>query len=64
MTVEDLFRILLEEEEVEIELKNKIVWFGKVKDMPNCYFNSIVNLLYSVPYTYESYIRIIIDNVE
>ena len=64
MTVQDLFRILLEEEELEIEIKNEIVWYGKVKDMPNCYFNCIVNLLYSVPYDCESYIRIIIDNVE
>lgn len=64
MTVQNLFRILLDDEEIEIELNNEIVWYGKVKDMPNCYFNSIVNLLYSVPYECESYIRIIIDDVE
>ena len=61
MTVEDLFRILLDDEEIEIELNKEIVWFGKVKDIPNCYFNFIVKLLYSVPYSYESYIRIIVE---
>lgn len=64
MLVQDLFRILLNDQEIEIELKNEIVWFGKVKDIPNYYFNSIVNLLYSVPFSYEDYIRIIIDNDE
>jgi hypothetical protein len=64
MSVQDLFRIVLDDEEIEIELNKEIVWFGKVKDIPNCYFNCIVNLLYSVPYACESYIRIIIDNAE
>ena len=62
MTIQDLFRILLNGEEIEIELKNEIVWFGKVKDIPNCYFNCIVNSLYSVPFSCESCIRIVIGN--
>lgn len=64
MTVQDLFRILLDDEEIEIELKNEMVWFGKAKDIPNCYFNCIVNLLYSDSFSYKACIRIIIDNIE
>lgn len=60
MLVQDLFRIMLDDEVVEIELKNEIIWYGKVKDIPNCYFNCIVNLIYSVPNTDDSYMRIII----
>lgn len=61
MRVEDLFRILLDDEEIEIELNKEIVWLGKVKDIPNCYFNFIVKSLYSIPYSYESCIRITIE---
>ena len=36
MTIQDLFRILLNEEEIEIELKNEIVTCKTEEDFKNC----------------------------
>lgn len=58
MVIEDLFRILLDEEEVEIRRGNKALWYGKVKDMLNCYFSETVKLIYSLKDTYNAYIVI------
>jgi hypothetical protein len=56
MIVQDLYRVILDAEEIEIKLKNGItLWYGKNEDMPNKYFEKIVNTLYSLKGTYEAY---------
>jgi hypothetical protein len=56
MIVQDLYRVILDTEEIEIKLKNGItLWYGKNEDMPNKYFEKIVNRLYSLKGTYEAY---------
>lgn len=55
MTVKDLYRVLFDENEVEIKLKNGIcLWYGKNEDIPIEYFEKIVNAVYS----YDDYIVI------
>lgn len=47
MTVQDLYKVLFDEQEVEIKLKNGIcLWYGKNEDMPIEYFQKIVNAMY------------------
>ena len=59
MTVRDLYRVIFDEEEVEIKLKNGIcLWYGKNKDIPVEYFEKIVNAIYSFDDEYISYIVI------
>ena len=56
MIVQDLYRVILDTEEIEIKLKNGItLWYGKNEDMPNKYFEKVVNTLYSLKGTYEAY---------
>lgn len=56
MIVQDLYRVILDTEEIEIKLKNGItLWYGKNSDMPNKYFEKVVNTLYSLKDTYEAY---------
>ena len=48
MTVQDLYRVIFDEEEVEIKLNNGItLWYGKNEDIPNEYFDKIVKTIYS-----------------
>ena len=55
MTVQDLYRVFFDEQEVEIKLMNGItLWYGKNEDMPIEYFEKIVNAVYS----YDDYIVI------
>ena len=55
MTVQDLYRVLFDEQDVEIKLKNGIcLWYGKNEDIPIEYFEKIVNAVYS----YDDYIVI------
>lgn len=61
MLVQDLYRVIADIEEVEIKLKNGVtLWHGKNEDMPNEYFEKVVNVLYSLKGTYEAYTVIII----
>ena len=62
MIVQDLYRVIDDTEEVEISLKNGVtLWYGKNEDMPNKYFEKVVNAIYSLKGTYEAYIVILID---
>ena len=55
MTVQDLYRVIFDNEEVEIKLNNGItLWYGKNEDMPIEYFEKIVYAVYS----YNDYIVI------
>lgn len=57
MTVQELYKVLFDEEEVEIKLMNGIcLWYGKNEDIPIEYFEKIVNAVYS----YDDYIVIAI----
>lgn len=60
MTVQDLFRILLEIQEVKLysHKLHRYVWNGMIKDMPNCFFDNLVSSLYSLNDTDDSYLRI------
>ena len=59
MTVQDLYRIINDEEEIEIRLdKDIILWYGKNEDIPIEYFGKIVNSIYSFEWSYKSYIVI------
>ena len=62
MIVQDLYRVIDDTEEVEICLKNGVtLWHGKNEDMPNKYFEKVVNAIYTLKGTYEVYIVILID---
>lgn len=62
MIVQDLYRVIHDIEEVEICLKNGVtLWHGKNEDMPIKYFEKVVNAIYSLKGTYETYIVILID---
>ena len=55
MTVQDLYRVIFDEEEVEIKMNNGItLWYGKNEDIPIEYLEKIVNAVYS----YDDYIVI------
>lgn len=59
MTVQDLYRVIYDEDEVEIRLKNGICsWYGKNEDMPSEYFEKIVSTIYSCNYAHITYIVI------
>lgn len=64
MTVENLFRVLLSEQQVEIysHKLQQSIWCGTVKNIPNCFFDNLISSLYSLKGTYESFI--IIDIIE
>lgn len=56
MTVQDLYRIIPDLEEVEIKLKNGVsLWYGKNEDIPIKYFEKYVDALYSLKDTYVAY---------
>lgn len=49
MTVQELYRILLESEEVLFYTnKNFLVWNGLVRDIPSRYFDYLIDNIYSV----------------
>lgn len=55
MTVQDLYRVIFDNEEVEIKAKHGIcLWYGKNEDMPSEYFEKIVNTIYSIKGSCES----------
>ena len=59
MTVQDLYRVIFDEEEVEIKLNNGItLWYGKNEDIPNEYFDKIVKTIYSFNVSNIEYIVI------
>ena len=60
MTVQDLFRILPEYESVLFNTKRVTSeWYGLVKDIPNSYFDCLVESIYSMAHGYSnSYIVI------
>ena len=59
MTVQNLYRVMFDEEEVEIKMDNGItLWYGKNEDMPSEYLEKIVKSIYSFNGINESYIVI------
>lgn len=62
MIVQDLYRVIFDIQEVEICFKNGVtLWYGNNEDMPNKYFEKVVNAIYSLKGVDESYIVILID---
>ena len=61
MSVQDLYRVILDGEELEIKTENGIcLWYGKNEDMPKEYFDKIVDTIYSFEGSNETYIVITI----
>lgn len=57
MLVQHLYKVLFNEQQVEIKMMNGIcLWYGKNEDLPIEYFEKIVNAVYS----YDEYIVIAI----
>lgn len=55
MTVQDLFRILSDYEEVLFNTKSAVdVWHGLVKDIPSDYFDYLIDNIYSLADGYGS----------
>ncbi len=49
MTVQELYRILLDSEEVVFTTnKNFVEWSGLVKDVPSKFFDYLIDTIYSV----------------
>lgn len=49
MTIEDLFRVLIDSTNVFIyDIKiNKYLWYGRVVNMPICYFDRVIKNIYA-----------------
>jgi hypothetical protein len=63
MTVQYLFKILLDEQEIEL-YSHKLhmnVWEGEAKDIPSCFFDNLVTSLYSLNGSVDSYLVISIE---
>ena len=59
MIVQDLYRVIDDNDEVEIKLNNgRCLWYGENEDMPIEYLGKIVNSIYSLKGSHESYIVI------
>lgn len=59
MSVQELFRILLDSEEIVIVTnKNFVEWSGLTKDIPDRFFDYLIDTIYSVPNSGESCIMI------
>lgn len=62
MTVQDLYRVIIDTDEIEIKLNNGIsLWYGENKDMPIEYLEKIVNSIYTLKGSYEAYMVIEIE---
>ena len=62
MTVQDLYKIIDDNDEVEIKSNNGIcLWYGINEDMPIEYLEKIVNSIYSLQGSYEAYMVIEIE---
>lgn len=49
MTVQDIYRVLFSTEEIVFSTKNRIEeWHGLAKDIPNKYFDYLIDIIYSV----------------
>lgn len=49
MTVQDIYRVLLSTEEIVLSTKYRIEeWHGLAKDIPNKYFDYLIDIIYSV----------------
>lgn len=60
MTVQDIYRVLLSTEEIVFSTNYRIEeWHGLAKDIPNKYFDYLIDNIYSVED--EGYSCIIID---
>lgn len=61
MTFQELYRILLDSEEIVIVTnKNFVEWSGLTKDTPGRFFDYLIDTIYSVPDSGESCIMIIL----
>lgn len=58
MTVQELFRILRDSEEVVIYIKNFVQWSGLTKNIPSSYFDYLIDNIYSISDSGESCIII------
>lgn len=62
MTVQDLFRVLPDYEEVEFNTKSVTgVWYGLVRDIPSSYFDYIIESIYSMSTDYGSSSYLVIN---
>lgn len=60
MTVQDIYRVLFSTEEIVFSTKDRIEeWHGLAKDIPNRYFDYLIDTIYSVED--EEYSYIVID---
>ena len=52
MTVQDLYRVLVDTQFIEIHnpitIENCSNWSGRAKDIPSCYFDSNIIKVYSI----------------
>lgn len=48
MTVQDIYRVLLSTEEIVFVTKDREEWYGLAKDIPNKYFDYLIDTIYSV----------------
>ena len=61
MTIQELYRILLDSEEVVIMTNmNFVEWRGFTKDIPYRFFDYLIDSIYSTSDSGESYIIIIL----
>lgn len=54
MTLQDLYRVLIDSQVIEIYKHNMGetcgIWSGRAKDIPSCYFESKIIKMYSIFY--------------
>lgn len=49
MKVKDLFNVLLGNQDVRIFSDRISIWEGEVKDIPQEYFDKLIDTMYSIP---------------
>lgn len=61
--MQDIYRVLLSTEEIVFSTKNRIEeWHGLAKDIPNKYFDYLIDTIYSVEYEGYSCIIIVLQS--
>lgn len=68
MTLQDLYRVLVDSQFIEIYKPNMGVqcgkWSGRAKDMPSCYFDSKIIKMYSMFYKCKTEFSLIVVHIE
>lgn len=63
MTVQDIYRVLLSTEKIVFSTKFRIdEWHGLAKDIPNKYFDYLIDTIYSVEDEEDSCIIIVLKS--